>query len=137
MKPVNLVVFVLLLGLICFLVARDIEEFGFHYKDVTPKEAKKLMEKYNELEVIDISGVYDKGHIPGAVNYFIGDGSFDEALKKLDKNKRYLVYYHTDNVSMKAARKLKDEGFKKVYRLQGNFSAWVAAGYRTANKNSV
>jgi len=31
--------------------------------------------------------------------------------------------------SITAAQKLIDAGFKTVYRLEGNYSAWVNAGY--------
>ena len=30
---------------------------------------------------------------------------------------------------MAGAQLMEDAGFKKVYRLEGNFGAWVAAGY--------
>jgi rhodanese-related sulfurtransferase len=49
----------------------------------------------------------------------------------LDINKDYLVYCHTDSASILGARKLIDAGFNPVYRLEGNFRAWIDAGYYT------
>ena len=99
------------------------------YVDVTPPEAKALIEKTPDIVIIDVSPAYAKGHLPNAVNYFIGDGSLDKAIKTLDKNKTYLVYCHVDSVAIQGAQKLVDVGFTKVYRLAGNFKAWVDAGY--------
>ena len=99
------------------------------YTDVTPEEAKALIEDNPDLVIIDVSPFYDQGHLPGAVNYYAGDGSLDEAIPTLDKNGIYLVYCHSDSVSRQGAQALIDAGFKNVYRLEGNYSAWVDAGY--------
>jgi rhodanese-related sulfurtransferase len=99
------------------------------YIDVTAEEAKDLIENIPDLVIIDVSPLYDQGHIPGAVNYYLGDGSLDEAIPSLDKDAPYLVYCHTDSVAIQAAQKLVDAGFTPVYRLEGNFRAWVDAGY--------
>lgn len=99
------------------------------YVDVTAAEAKELIEKTPGIVIIDVSPAYAKGHLPGAVNYYLGDGSLDKAIPTLDKNKTYLVYCHVDRVAIQGAKKLADAGFKKVYRLKGNYKAWVDAGY--------
>ncbi len=99
------------------------------YVDVTPAEAKALIEKTPDIIIIDVSPAYAKGHLPKAVNYYLGDGSLDKAIPTLDKAKTYLVYCHVDRVSIQGAQKLVDAGFKKVYRLKGNYKAWVDAGY--------
>ena len=99
------------------------------YIDVSPAEAKKLIDENPDLIIIDVSPVYDQGHLPGAVNYYIGDGSLDAAIPTLDKNGEYLVYCHVDSVAIQGAQKLVDAGFTTVYRLEGNYRAWVDAGY--------
>ncbi len=99
------------------------------YVDVPPVEAKALIEKTPDIVIIDVSPAYAKGHLPKAVHYYLGDGSLDKAIPTLDKGKTYLVYCHVDRVSIQGAQKLVDAGFKKVYRLKGNYKAWVDAGY--------
>lgn len=99
------------------------------YMDITASEAKELIDTKPELIIIDVSPNYDAGHIPGAINYYIGNGSLDAAIPSLDKNKEYLVYCHVDSASISGAEKLVDAGFTKVYRLEGNYQAWVDAGY--------
>jgi len=99
------------------------------YTDVEPADAKKLMDSTPDLVIIDVSPNYDEGHLPGSINYYLGDGSLDDAIPGLDKEKTYLVYCHVDSVSIAGAKKLVDAGFEKVYRLKGNYSGWIAAGY--------
>jgi adenylyltransferase/sulfurtransferase len=105
------------------------EEMIEGYMDITPEEAKKLIDENPDLIIIDVSPKYDEGHLPGAVNYYLGDGSLDAAIPTLDPEAKYLVYCHVDSVSISGAQALVDAGFKSVYRLEGNYSAWVDAGY--------
>lgn len=99
------------------------------YIDVTAAEAKDLFDNNPDLIIIDVSPHYDDGHIPGAINYYVGDGSLDAAIPSLDKSKEYLVYCHVDSAAISGAQKLVDAGFSPVYRLRGNYKAWVDAGY--------
>ena len=99
------------------------------YIDVSPVKAKELIDTVPDLVVIDVSPKYAEGHLPKAINYYAGDGSLDKAIPTLDKSKPYLVYCHVDSVSILGAQKLVDAGFNPVYRLEGNYSAWVDAGY--------
>jgi rhodanese-related sulfurtransferase len=99
------------------------------YIDVTAAEAKELIDTKPDLIIIDVSPNYDDGHIPGAINYYIGDGSLDDAIPTLDKTREYLVYCHVDSASIGGAQKLVDAGFTMVYRLEGNYQAWIDAGY--------
>jgi len=106
------------------------EEMGPNtYIDVTPAEAQQLIADNPDLIIIDVSPHYAEGHLPGAVSYYLGDGSLDRAIPTLDKTATYLVYCHVDSVSIAGAQQLIDAGFESVYRLQGNYAAWVDAGY--------
>jgi rhodanese-related sulfurtransferase len=99
------------------------------YMDVTPDQAAQLIAENPNLIIIDVSPHYAEGHLPGAVSYYLGDGSLEAAIPTLDKNAEYLVYCHVDSVAISGAQMLIDAGFKTVYRLQGNYAAWVDAGY--------
>jgi rhodanese-related sulfurtransferase len=99
------------------------------YIDVTPEEAKKLIDTVPNLVIVDVSPLYDSGHIPGAVNYYVGDGTLDNAIPTLEKGVPYLVYCHSDSASISGSKKLVEAGFDPVYRLIGNYPAWVEAGY--------
>lgn len=97
------------------------------YTDLTPVQAKDLIAAEKDLVIIDVSPYYANGHIPGAVS--IPLASLDSKIPTLDKTRTYLVYCHGDGPSMAGAQKLVDAGFAKVYRLSGNYAAWVNAGY--------
>jgi len=99
------------------------------YMDISPEEAKELIEDTEALVILDVSSAYDQGHIPGAINYYVGDGSLDDAIPTLNMDVPYLVYCHVDSASISGAEKLIEAGFEDVYRLEGNYSAWVDAGY--------
>ena len=99
------------------------------YIDVTPEEAKNLIDTNPDLIVIDVSPYYNQGHLPRAVHYYLGDGSLDTAIPNLDPNGKYLVYCHVDSVSISGAQRLIDAGFTTVYRLEGNYACLRDAGY--------
>jgi len=149
-KPVSLIIFVLAIVLIAGCSAQEptspekeasIEETEMEetsmeetestegYVDISPADAKALIDSSDNLIIIDVSPKYAEGHLPMAINYYVGDGSLDEAIPDLDMEKTYLVYCHVDSASILGAQKLVDAGFKNVYRLEGNYKAWVDAGY--------
>ena len=97
------------------------------YIDVSSEEAKNLIDTNPNLIIIDVSPHYERGHLPGAVHYYLGDGSLDAAIPSLDPNGEYLIYCHIDSVAIAGAQKLIDAGFSTVYRLEGNYGAWVNA----------
>jgi rhodanese-related sulfurtransferase len=99
------------------------------YQDISAQEAKMMMEENPELIIIDVSPIWHKGHLPGAINYPWGDGSFAAATPEWDKEAQYLIYCHGDAPAIAAAKHLAENGFNYVYRLEGNYSAWVEAGY--------
>ncbi|MGC1120205.1 MAG: rhodanese-like domain-containing protein [Candidatus Methanofastidiosia archaeon] len=127
MKPLSRALVVV--ALVCAGCLQQEGEVELKYTDVTPEEAKLLIEDNPGLIIVDVSLFYEQGHLPGAVNYPVGDGSLDKVIPTLDKNAMYLVYCHSDSVSVQAAQSLVDAGFTKVYRLEGNYRAWVDAGY--------
>lgn len=106
----------------------DIENTG-SYEDITPVDAQKLIDENNDLLIVDVSPKYGEGHLLNSVNYYVGDGSLDEVVSELDKDRTYLVYCHVDSASILGAEKLVEAGMKNVYRLEGNYSAWTEAGY--------
>ena len=100
------------------------------YVDLEPAAAYELTTSGNsDLVIIDVSPRFEKGHLPNAINYYVGDGSLDEAIPGLDKNKTYLVYCHVDSASISGAEKLANASYPNVYRLKDNYPAWYAAGY--------
>lgn len=128
--PIRLQQFLVLAALLTIFAALDtatVQAQGII--EVSAAEAKALIDTTPDLVIIDVSPAFRKGHLPGAVNYPLGDGTLENTLPSLDREKSYLVYCHNDTAAIKGAQKLVAAGFPKVYRLKGNYSGWVAAGY--------
>jgi rhodanese-related sulfurtransferase len=124
----RIMVGILLFALVMAVGCTPQDQVG-SYTDISSAEAKQMIDENQDLIVIDVSPAYEAGHLPGAVNYYLGDGSLDAAIPTLDKNATYLVYCHVESVSRQGAQKLVDAGFMNVYRLEGEYGAWVDAGY--------
>ncbi len=130
MVPILLLALVVAVGAAAGCTPEEQEEEG-NYTDISAAEAKQLIDGDPEVVIIDVSPAYAAGHLPGAVNYYLGDGSLDAAIPTLDENATYLVYCHAEGPSRQGAQKLVDAGFAYVYRLEGDYGARVAAGYTT------
>lgn len=103
------------------------------YKDITSPVAYQMYLEGTFDLIIDVVGldIYSQGHLPGAVNYIWADGTLNSKIPTLDTEGTYLVYCHTDPPSTDSAQSLVDAGITNVYRLEGNYRAWVNAGYPT------
>ncbi len=66
------------------------------------------------------------GHLPGAKLCTLGE-QLDRALESFDKEKPYLFVCRSGGRSLKAARLAIQQGFQKVYNLQGGMLAWQEA----------
>ena len=105
----------------------------FILKDISLAGAKALYNKNKNnprFHIIDVSSDYNNGHIVNAVNYPID--SFETSVVGLDKTEIYLIYSRNDE-SRTAVKIMADNGFQNVYRLQGNYGAWVDAGFPVAH----
>lgn len=68
---------------------------------------------------------YKEGHIKNAVNINIYDDDFITKTVAFDKSKPIYVYCKKGGRSAKAAQKLKEAGFQKIYDLDGGISQWL------------
>jgi rhodanese-related sulfurtransferase len=101
------------------------------FTDIAASVAKLKIDAGDFEAIFDVSPIFNVGHLPGATNANGNAGGTDlsQLIVGMDKTKSYLVYCHSDSPAMAGAQLMEDAGFKKVYRLEGNFSAWVDAGY--------
>ncbi len=90
-----------------------------------------LNSKLGDIQLIDVRTPkeYTEGHIKDAVNINFFDDNFIDQMSKLDKDKEIYIYCRSGSRSGRAAKKLKEQGFTKIYDLQGGFVNW--------NKNSL
>lgn len=91
-----------------------------------PKEFKKELESNENYYLIDVRTPreYQGGTIMQAENLNLTDGTFENAIDTLDKNKAVYVFCQSGRRSGKAAEILKKEGFKEIIDLKGGFTNW-------------
>lgn len=80
-----------------------------------------------KIQLVDVRTPreFDNGHIENAINIdFYDGGNFIKSFEKLDKDKPVYLYCRSGARSMKAANRLADVGFSKIYDLQGGYMAW-------------
>ncbi len=104
---------------------------GVSFVDITASTVKSKIDAGDFEAIFDVSPHYNQGHLPGATNAKGSAGGTDlsELIETLDETKTYLVYCHADAPAMAGAQLMEDAGFEDVYRLEGNYGAWVDAGY--------
>lgn len=93
---------------------------------------EKLAE--NELFVLDVrkKEEYTEGHIPGAVNIYVGE--LEKRLSEVPQDRPVVSVCSTGNRSGIGASILARGNFKNVYNLIGGMKAWKEKGY-PANKD--
>lgn len=96
------------------------------YTDITAQEANAMVYRAPTL-VVDVSPIWGRGHLPGAVNMPLA--TLDDEIQYLSRDREYLIYCHTDAASIEGAQTFAENGFSPVYRLEGNYRAWTDAGY--------
>lgn len=100
--------------------------------DILPvKEFAKAIEQLNTV-LIDVRTPeeFAESHIPHALNINWDGSHFDEEINKLDKHKPVYVYCKAGIRSAKAAARMQNAGFVKVYTLDGGIVAWKDAGMK-------
>lgn len=98
--------------------------------DLAPAAFKKGIDNDAAAVLIDVRTPQEvrRGSIKGQVNYDFYSDNFTDVISSLDKNKAYFVYCATGIRSAKAARQMRNLGFKRVYSLAGGIRAWQSAG---------
>jgi rhodanese-related sulfurtransferase len=100
---------------------------------LTPKEGYDLIQKNKNnpnFVILDIRTPeeFESGYIEGAININYHSDTFVEDLDKLDKNKTYFVYCRTGRRSGDAVGIMTKQGFREIYRINGDIVKWKAAG---------
>ena len=97
------------------------------YKNVTVDEAQQIIQQDGGLIILDVRSQqeYDSGHIPRVI--LIPVGELKDRLGELDETKAILVYCKSGVRSAQASQLLADNGFPKVYNLEGGIVAWREA----------
>ena len=100
------------------------ETIKYAHKNISAEQAKILMEKNPELVVFDVRDEkeYLQGHLPQAT--LISQKELKKKATAFDETKIYMIYAKNDKTSAKAAEILSNNGFSKVYVLNGGIDQW-------------
>jgi len=90
---------------------------------ISPKDLNATL---GDIQLIDVRtpGEYAEGYIEGAININFFDSDFNAQMAKWNKDKELYIYCRSGKRSGKAAKRLSDQGFTKIYDLQGGILNW-------------
>lgn len=103
-----------------------------------PEFSKKISET-PEAKIIDVRTPeeFEKGHLINALNYNWNGNNFETEISNLDKNKPVFVYCLSGGRSGTAASKMRSDGFKEVYELEGGIIKWRAENLEETTGNKI
>ncbi|WP_317168323.1 rhodanese-like domain-containing protein [Pelagihabitans pacificus] len=81
----------------------------------------------NKVQLVDVRTPreFNQGHIKNAINIdFYDSTNFERSFGKLDKGKPVYIYCRSGARSQKAAKKLLDMGFSKIFDLKRGYMGW-------------
>jgi rhodanese-related sulfurtransferase len=107
------------------------------FADISTDELKKLITE-KKVTLIDVNGTesWEKGHIPGALNFEQAQSKLADRLPA-DKNALIVAYCGNEQcpayrAGAQAAKKL---GYKNIRHYAKGIQGWVKAGEPTEKKN--
>ena len=104
------------------------------YTDVSVQQGKGMIDR-QEVFILDVrtNEEYAAGHIKGSTLLAVQDipkQELTEKLKEIPKDRKILVYCRSGQRSAKASGILAENGFARVYNMQGGITEWMNAGYK-------
>jgi len=102
-------------------------------KTLTVDEFRATMQNEQPLVVNTLpEDAFREAHIPETKNVPVSDPNFEQRIKALagDTTRPVVVYCASaeGDASPKAAKKLEEAGFARVYDFEGGLAAWREAG---------
>lgn len=102
---------------------------GFAQTSLSVEEFHKQLNANGEKNLVDVRTPeeYVGGHLAGFANINWNDTGFAKKIALLPKDRPVYVYCLSGGRSAKAADYLKQQGFGKVYEMEGGLIKWRAA----------
>ena len=101
---------------------------------VSAKEAADLIKKHKgdkDFAILDIRtpGEFQSGHLAKSILIDFHSEDFADQLRRLDKEKTFLIYCRSGNRSTKSLELFKKLKFKKVYHMASGIRVWKYEGF--------
>lgn len=92
---------------------------------VITSEEMELLLLSDSIQLIDVRSFeeFQEKHVKGAQS-IVFDADFEENILKLDKSAPVAVYCRTGRRSKECSQVLKEQGFTKIYELEGGLEKW-------------
>ena len=121
---------ILNLLLIGFLFASCNGQTNKKFESISAANFAEKIKSTSQPSIIDVRSPEEFAgqHIDNAINIDWNGDNFEAKIAKYDKSKPVFVYCMSGGRSKKAAEKLVELGFTKIYELQGGIMKWNAAG---------
>ncbi len=108
-------------------------------ESLNASEFSKKISETQDAKIIDVRTAeeFEKGHLINALNYDWNGNNFDTEISSLDKSKPVFVYCLSGGRSGSAASKMRSDGFKEVYELEGGIIKWRAENLEETTDNKI
>ena len=102
-------------------------------------EFSKKVNETSNAQLIDVRtpGEFVKGHLQNAKNIDWNGDDFEKGISTIDKTKPVFVYCLSGGRSGAAASKMRENGFKEVYEMQGGIMKWRGAGLPETTTDAI
>ena len=110
-----------------------------NFESISPKAfAEKIKETANP-QIFDVRSPeeFEGQHIANAININWNGEDFVGKISNYDKTKPVFVYCLSGGRSKKAAEKMQELGFKKIYELEGGIMKWNASGIEASTDKII
>lgn len=120
----------LILLIISFAISSCNGQHSKNIETVAPDAFSKVIGENNNAQILDVRTPeeFESEHIDKSININWLSDDFVSKTEKLDKTKPVFVYCKSGGRSAKAADKLSELGFTKIYNLAGGILKWNSAG---------
>jgi thioredoxin len=107
--------------------------------NLSPAQFENKIKEMPSAPLIDVRtpDEFSKGHLPNAQNFDWNGDDFDKQVTALDKSKPVFVYCLSGGRSSSAAAKMRNDGFKKVYELDGGIMKWRSGNLPETTDNQT
>lgn len=111
---------------ILFVLAFSWPALAQQHKQITSKEAAKMLNTNRSIVVLDVRtpDEFNQGHIKGAINIDIRQSDAFNKIGKLNPNAAYMVHCRTQNRSTVAVDYMLSKGFKNIYLMTDGYNGW-------------
>ncbi len=130
----------MVLQILVLLVSATVATAQNIYENITPNETIDIVKDFVEQDknkkeesfvILDVrtKREFDAGHIENSIMIDFYKRDFLTKIRKLDKEKKYIIYCRTGNRSGKTLSMFEDLGFKEAYNVLGGIVRWKRDGF--------